>query len=297
MVRQSDRLTMMRTRGKVNIMELEMWGVGPTEMKAIAAAEADDLIEGLLPSAGVVTFAGAPGIGKSFVALSWAAAIASGTPWIDRKVSGAYNVAYILGEGWRKFGRRVNAWEDVHGQLIPEGLRFIDGAGMGIDLADDDQVTEIIGRLQQMQAGLVVVDTFAMLANIDSENDNAQVGRVMRSAARIMQQTGATVVIVHHVSKGQGLVRGAAAFRGNADSVILAQRSKTAGDSSFSLSTREEDDGKQRDGEPVKITGLRVMSPGVLSHSQGKQAASDAQDEQAAQLQAAASRRRRSDAA
>lgn len=240
------------------------WGVSPGELKNQAKQGPPPLIAGLLPSQAVVTFAGIPGIGKSFVALSWACAVATGEPWFGRTVAGPYRVAYLLGEGWSQFGHRVQAWEDVHSRSLPDHLRFIDGAGEGIDLTDDVQVKAIIERLRQMGPGLVIVDTFAMLARVESENDNAQVGKVLTAAHRIVRATGATVVLVHHVSKAAGQVRGATAFRGNADTVIVAASSDKDDDVTFRLSTRGEDDGKQRDMEPVRLSGFVIDSPGVL---------------------------------
>lgn len=241
------------------------WGVSPAELKATARNGPPPLIDGLLPSRAVVTFAGVPGVGKSFTALSWAACVATGDDWFGHRVGAAYRVVYVLGEGWSQFGHRVRAWEEVNGKALPDHLRFVDGAGEGVDLADPVRVEAIIEQLKAVAPGLVVLDTFAMLARIESENDNAQVGRVFSAAHRIVRATGATVVLVHHVSKAAGQVRGATAFRGNADAVIVASTSGKDDDPTFFLSTRGEDDGKQRDMEPVKLYGFEVASPGVLS--------------------------------
>ncbi len=241
------------------------WGVSPSELMATAKSGPPPLIDGLLPSRAVVTFAGVPGIGKSFTALSWACAVATGRPWFGHTVSGPHPVAYVLGEGWARFGHRVKAWEEASSTTLPDDMRFIDGAGEGIDLTDPAQVEIVVERLQEMRPALIVLDTFAMLARVESENDNAQVGRVFNAAHRIVRATDATVVLVHHVSKAAGQVRGATAFRGNADAVIVAATSGKDDDPTFYLSTKGEDDGKQRDMEPVKLYGFEVARPGVLS--------------------------------
>lgn len=245
--------------------DLTAWSVSPSELKKLAKEGPPPLIEGLLPSRAVVTFAGIPGIGKSFVALSWAASIAAGATWFGHSVTAARPVAYVLGEGWARFGDRVRAWEEVSGRELPEHLRFVDGAVTGLDLTDLSHVESITEKLEALSPGLVVLDTFAMLARVESENDNAQVGKVYNAAHRIVRATGATVVLVHHVSKAAGQVRGATAFRGNADAVIVAGASRRDTEQgTFYLSTRSEEDGKQRDGEPVKWDGFCVVSPGVL---------------------------------
>lgn len=247
-------------------LDSDGWSVSLDALKQVAASTPPPLIEDLLPSKAVVTFAGTPGIGKSFVALSWAAAVAGGVPWFDKAVQNPQYVAYVLGEGYSHFGKRVEAWEQVYGPMS-RNLRFIDGASQGMNLADPQNVDDLIEKLRAMSPGLVIFDTFAMLAQVKSENDNSQVSEVFRAAHRIVQMTNATVVIVHHTTKDSGLVRGATAFRGNADTVIVASEATRKDDPTFELSTRGEENGKQRDGLPIKLDGFEVSAPGVLTRS------------------------------
>lgn len=242
------------------------WGMTPKELSSVAENTPVPLIDGLLPSSAVVTFAGEPGVGKSFTALSWAASVANGTDWFSQKVSGPARVAYILGEGWARFGHRVQAWEKVNGSAIDESnMRFINGAADGIDLTDASSVETLIENLRDYAPALVVLDTFAMLARVRNENDNSEVGNVFAVAHRIVQTIGATVVLIHHVSKSEGQVRGATAFRGNADTVIVANPAKDSSNT-FTLSTHGSDDGKQRDGEAVRLHGFTISSPGVIGY-------------------------------
>lgn len=231
-------------------------------MREQAAAAPDWLVSGLVPSQAVVVLAGTPGVGKSFTALSWAARVAEGGDWFGRKCRQA-GVVYVLGEGFRAFGRRVAAWEDAHGPL-PESVGFLDGGRAGVDLCDAASVGRLIEQLRAFGSlGLVVLDTFSMLASVSNENDNAEVARAMRGASRIVEELGASVVLVHHVAKASGMVRGATSFRGNADAVVVAAP-MGEGVPGFMLSTHGEDDGKQRDGEPTRVHGLAVVAPGVL---------------------------------
>lgn len=243
--------------------------VSASELKQQATQAPPELVPGLIPSRGVVVFAGAPGIGKSLTALSWASAVASGTSWLGRPASNPMRVVYVLGEGWSRFGHRVEAWEQANGQTVPEWLHFINGAAAGIDLLDPndiDAAVEVFSNMNPAPA-LVIFDTFAMLAGVKNENDNAEVGRVMAGAHRIVEATGATVMLIHHLSKVEGQVRGATSLRGNADTVVVAAPDKEDKGETFWLSTHTSDDGKQRDGEPVKLRGFKIISPGVLTHS------------------------------
>lgn len=266
------------------MFDFNMWGTTP--LSAFKAQELDlppDLIEGLLPSQALVTLAGEPGLGKSFTGLSWAAAIALGAPWLGLKTGDPKRVVYVLGEGYARFSKRVRAWEEAHEQQLPEWLEFIDGARAGIDLTKPEHIQTAIDTLSWMNTAngwawcppaLIIFDTFSMLARIESENDNSQVAKVFANAQRLVRSLNTTVVIVHHVSKEGGKVRGATAFRGNVDTVIVAKRQDKDSQGrnqdddpnpEFMLSTHIEHDGKQRDEIPVLIKGLYVTSPGVLT--------------------------------
>ena len=241
------------------------WSVDTEQLKARAAHVPPALVEGLLPSAAVITFAGSPGLGKSFTALSWAASIANGTPWFGRAVH-AGPVVYVLGEGAARFGDRAAGWESVHGPISPR-LRYVDGGAKGVDLADEGRVGLLIEQLRVWSPVLLVLDTFSMLAQVKSENDNAEVARVYRQAHRIVAEVGCSVLIVHHVAKGSTVVRGATAFRGNADTVVIAKPADGGADG-FELTTDGEHDGKQRDFSPVTLGGFKVMDPGVLARDE-----------------------------
>lgn len=238
-------------------------GVDPQEIKRVADNVPPMLVEGLVPSQAVVMLAGQPGIGKSFVALSMCASIAEGTPWFDLSTGEPRKALYVLGEGYAQVGRRVRAWERLNERQMSDGVQFVDGAGFGIDLTNEERASALLAFVETEKPGIVVLDTFAMLARVESENDNAGVGNAMRVAHQIVQRTGTAVMFVHHVAKESGKVRGATAFRGNADTVIVAKRDERDGTGrTFLLSTEGEDDGKQRDSEAVREHGFEVVSFG-----------------------------------
>lgn len=246
------------------------------QMKQIAKNRPVELINGFVPSGGVMVLAGTPGLGKSFTALSWAAAIAEGGQWFGRAARHA-PVVYVLGEGFGGFGSRVEAWETANGRPIPEDLWFVDGLTFDIDLKDSEKVQQLINALALVQPGLVVFDTFSVLAHVSNENDNAEVAAVMSNVNKIVRATGATAMLIHHVTKASRTVRGASAFVGNADTVVVATEDlgdKATGD--FFLSTETSKGGKQRDGEARTLYGFSIESPGVLTRNGGTSAATTA---------------------
>ena len=236
------------------------------QMEQIARNRPPELINGFVPSSGVMVLAGAPGTGKSFTALSWAAAIAEGSQWFGRQTRKA-PVVYVLGEGYSAFGERITAWKTTNGREIPEDLLFMDGATLGIDLKAP--VEQLIGIFNLVKPGLIVFDTLSVLTRLTSENDNAEVSQVMANVHTIAQATGATAMVIHHTTKSTGSVRGASAFVGNADTVVVAAKEKNEGNaatSTFLLSTSAQHGGKQRSGEPKMMSGFSIAAPGVLAH-------------------------------
>ncbi|MEO6608468.1 MAG: AAA family ATPase [Aestuariivirga sp.] len=68
------------------------------------------LIDGMVETEALCLLFAPPSAGKSFVAISMAAAIATGLDWLGRHThQGA--VFYLAGEGHAGLGRRLKAWE------------------------------------------------------------------------------------------------------------------------------------------------------------------------------------------
>lgn len=242
------------------------WACSAHAMKETAQSSHQHLISGLLPAKSVIVFAGEPGSGKSFTALSWAASIAGGLPWFGREVQEPSPVVYVLGEGWGSFGKRIEAWENKHDQPMSENLYFVDGIARGLDLTSTLSVDGFIEHLLEIGPSLVIFDTFSMLALVRSENDNAEVAGAFANLNRIAREVETSVLVIHHVSKASGELRGATAFKANADTVVMVARSTVKSEETFALSTRTQDGGKQRDSEPLRMTGFFIDDSGVLDN-------------------------------
>ena len=240
------------------------------ETLAMEDDEPAPLIDGVLSSEVVSVFAGAPGIGKSYVALDWAIHIAGGLDWNGFSVQEPRSVVYIAGEGWRSFPPRLRRWLESHDEDVTDDVRsrlkehlfFVDGSKHGIDMSVKGMDEYLRVKLKDYNPDLIIFDTFSMLAGVNSENDNSEVANVFSRADSIRSQLNTTVMFIHHLSKDGRQIRGASSFLGNVDTAIIANRNKQL--DCFYLSTESEDGAKQREMKPRRIDGFHIDSPGVL---------------------------------
>jgi len=151
------------------------------------------LLERYLPIGGLSVLYGAPGSGKSFVALAWALSVAAGQPWIDSQtVQG--RVIYVAAEGSSGLGKRIAAYTDSRA-LTPDGIQFIREP---VNLGEPRDVDALVAGAAAAQPALVVIDTLSRCMESLDENSPEDMGRVIAGVDRIRRATGAHVVLVHH---------------------------------------------------------------------------------------------------
>lgn len=236
--------------------------------------KAEWIVEGLVQGAGVVTLAATGGVGKTFLALDWAASMATGRDWQGRKVR-AGRTLFVAAEGIDYFEDRLSAWELYNRAEIPDDrLEYVESGFNFSDAAAVEQMREYVaGRAYD----LIVIDTLSQLSAVDSENDASEMAAVYRAARSIREANpGSTVLVVHHLNKGGGL-RGSSVIRDNSDAVIIGQPSA----SGFTLSTLVEDDGKQKNGASERLTGFHLTEFGpslVITRDENVWSGADALD-------------------
>jgi hypothetical protein len=186
----------------------------------------NDVLEGL----GLVW--GEAGVGKSFVACSIAAAVATGRPWLGHRVcEGA--VVYVAGEGGalgvaRRLDAAVTALHCCDPEDGPVPLWIVTP---GVDLVAGP--AEIIGVMEGVAPRLVIVDTLARCFGGD-ENSTADMSRFVRTLDLLRDIYGCSVLVVHHANKtdksGSGKVRGSSVLYGAVDvSLQLIAEGRTEG--------------------------------------------------------------------
>ncbi len=177
------------------------------------------IIENLIVKGSFAVLFGAPGVGKSFLALAWAFAVAAGESWLDRKVIGG-PVIYIAAEGSGGLKLRVTALlrHEDYGNDTP--CRFLDRP---ISLTDSDEVKAFIAEIKNSvgKPALIIIDTLARCFVGGDENSAKDMGLFIHGVETIKRETGATVLVVHHTGKNEKSgARGSSALMGAADTMI-----------------------------------------------------------------------------
>lgn len=169
-------------------------------------AGAEPLVEGLLDVGAASLLYGPSNVGKTFVVLDMAHAIATGRPWSGMATTKS-GVLYLALEGGGGIRKRFAALRKDHGGATPDNFVL---ACTTIDLCGSmESARDIVLAARSMPGGcgLIVVDTMARAMNGGDENSGVDIGKFVANVDRIRQATGAHVLIIHH--SGKEIARGA----------------------------------------------------------------------------------------
>ena len=178
-----------------------------------------------LPAASLVVLFGEPSAGKSFLGIDLACHVATGMPWNDCRVKqGA--VLYISGEGIAGLRRRFAVWQQQN-CVIPDTL-YVNERAVTLDAAGAKAVFDAVGSVPDVPT-LIVVDTLSSLMDGD-ENSGQDMVRFLNFLKLLLDGTGATVLIIHHVGHGdKSRERGHSSLRGNIDASFRVEKTDEVG--------------------------------------------------------------------
>ena len=194
------------------------------------------VIDGFLYANTLTNVIGKSGSCKSFVLQNMAACVATGTPWMARRVErGA--VFYIGGEGLSGLVKRFRGWQNYTGISLA-GVPLYIASGLP-PLTDELNVAGTIEAIQAcaeesffnsggVDPSLIVIDTLARALGGADENSAADVGRLIEGLDWIRQTWGCAVACAHHTGHGettQGRGRGSSAIYAALDGELLVTSS------------------------------------------------------------------------
>lgn len=187
--------------------------------------ELDFLVDGWLTEGERSVIGGPSRSGKSFLAIHAAMCVARGQDFFDRPVKRG-GVVYQAGEGARGVKRRLKAYR-THFQVADDADVPFVFLGSKVDLYSRDGDTQAL--IDEIKAWaltmshplrLVVIDTLATATAGADENSGKDMGIVLSNIARIAEETGAHVALVHHMNADGKKLRGHTSIFGNVDQVI-----------------------------------------------------------------------------
>ena len=207
------------------------------------------LIEGILPAGGLVQLYGAPGIGKTFLALDWVFCIGTGTPWLGRSCMRG-RVVYIAAEGRTGLGPRIRAWRVCHGHEDETNVSFV---AEPVYMLKPKCVKRLLRTLETLdpKPSLIVIDTMARCIPGADESAAKDVGLFIAHLDSIRLKLGVTILVIHHIGKDKRRKeRGSTAFRGAADTMISLKKDGEG----FLIECD-----KQKESEPFDEIGLKLV--------------------------------------
>ncbi|HXQ39552.1 MAG TPA: AAA family ATPase, partial [Anaerolineales bacterium] len=93
-----------------------------------------------------------------------------------------------------------------------------------LNLSNATHLQELTATATNLKPDLIIIDTLTALFTLQSESDNAEVSkRVMRPLAKLACDSGAAVLLIHHIGKqSEDAHAGSKAYRGRGASAIGA---------------------------------------------------------------------------
>jgi hypothetical protein len=182
------------------------------------------LVKGLLRRKSHAVMYGAPGEGKSFLALDLAYTVAAGREWHARRVSQG-PALYLAFEGLGGMPERAAALLQHYGKTaVPLVIEPADW-----NLRDKVGREALGARMAEIRAehfgghqpALIVLDTLARSMRGGDENSAQDMGALNDAVTALIESTGACVLLVHHSGKNRAAgARGSSALLGAVDTEL-----------------------------------------------------------------------------
>ena len=157
-------------------------------------------VPGWIPSDSLTVVYAAPGVGKSFYALSLAIEVARGGEWVGTNLE-PHPVLYVAAERLTTLRDRAEAWSHRNEENLPENL-LLPKFNTTPQLTNPLHVESLCALIEAEGVRFVVLDTYAMMTQGIEENSSRDTGQIMEALSQIRQATrGGSVMMVHHSGK------------------------------------------------------------------------------------------------
>jgi AAA domain len=198
-----------------------------TELLTIEVAPLRPLVDGTGIDEGTgVILAGPPNVGKTWLVLSLARAVASGRPWLGRFNTNQAGVL-IFDEESHVPGlqQRLRMLEATDPSEEPLPIHFCIGHGVRLD--SQDGVSHVEAMIAKHRPGLTIMDSFTRIHGA-SENDAGEMAAVFAVPKALMRQYKTAFLFTDHIRKKsllnepEEMLRGSTEKRAWPDSILFA---------------------------------------------------------------------------
>ncbi len=207
------------------------WQAG--ELKEAGKEPVQFTVDAIVPARGVTILSGEGGIGKSFLALDLAVAVAAGRDWVSKFPVMQGPVLYIdLENDEATIGRRLVqlcAGMDIDIDSLPLYIPKRGKPGVELMLDTPEGRAWLWGAVEQYSPRLVIIDSL-IAAHQGDENSNVLMRQLIGGLDGIAREGRLGIVVIHHQRKrgavndaGQ-LMRGASDLRNSIVSHLAARR-------------------------------------------------------------------------
>jgi hypothetical protein len=176
------------------------------------------LIDGLLELSAMSVLYGDSNVGKTFVALGMAHAIATGQHYGDLPTKHA-RVAYIAAEGGRGIKKRIAALKAARPSgVAPDFFLLVSP----VDLRRPDaDLKPLVEALTDLDPALIVLDTLSRVMAGGDENSSVDMGALVKHFDALRVATAAHLMVIHHTGKDKAKgARGHSLLRAATDTEI-----------------------------------------------------------------------------
>ncbi|GLS17284.1 hypothetical protein GCM10007874_02990 [Labrys miyagiensis] len=199
------------------------------QLKALHVPDRDWIVRPFLSTSSLNMIYAARGIGKTWLALSVAIAVAYGTDFVCYQVPKSRIVLYIDGEmALADLKSRVSALDPGDSEnllLLPSERLFLSDKPLNINAEEDQKrIAEVLVALSKegRRPDLIILDNLSSLSAGIDENDNTALDSLLRWLTNLRHQ-GYAILLVHHAGKS-GDQRGASRREDLLDTSIKLSR-------------------------------------------------------------------------
>ena len=158
------------------------------------------MVDKVMTRGGVTTIAGSDGVGKSFLALQFALACATGTEFLGFKVNRPYKVLLVQFElsNSELRSRLRTMYNQIPGEIKNPGL--LDIKGIGENSVFVDNWTMIDGSLVSNDYDVLIVDNLYTSTEKDVQN-NQELAKLLSKIAKIKNKYDIGIMLINHHTK------------------------------------------------------------------------------------------------